>query len=161
MKTWKMNDKEFAAVLSSPAERRYEYFIKRVADWRQIWGLRGTDGWVVSGDKEERIVFPVWPHPRFAQACATNGWSGTTPQPISLVEWYNEWVEDMDADGWLVGVFPDLDLKGVVVSPERLTEDLLEELSKYEDYDYFLRKITSYVRYRDLRRTSGDGDIGP
>lgn len=147
MKVWKMNDQEFAAVLGLPPERRYEYFIKRVADWRQIWGLRGTGGWAIAGAQDEQIVFPVWPHPRFAQACVAAHWSGTTPHSISLVEWYNEWVEDMEADSWVVGVFPDPDLKGVVVNPRKLAEDLLDEISKYEDYDSFLHKITFYIRY--------------
>jgi hypothetical protein len=37
--TWVMDDKEFEAVLSLPAQRRYAYLLKRVADWERIWSL--------------------------------------------------------------------------------------------------------------------------
>jgi hypothetical protein len=35
--TWVMDDKEFEAVLSLPAQRRYAYLLKRrVVDWERI-----------------------------------------------------------------------------------------------------------------------------
>ena len=48
--SWIMNEKEVENVISLPAEGRYEYFIKRVADWEVVWSLGNEDGWVLAGD---------------------------------------------------------------------------------------------------------------
>jgi len=44
--TWVMDDKEFEAVLSLPAQRRYAYLLKRVGDWERIWSLGTQAGWL-------------------------------------------------------------------------------------------------------------------
>jgi len=49
--TWNLNGKEFENVVQLPPQKRYEYFIKKVADWREVWSL-WNDGWVLMGDKD-------------------------------------------------------------------------------------------------------------
>ncbi|MCZ1269023.1 DUF2750 domain-containing protein, partial [Paenibacillus tundrae] len=44
-----MTSKEFEAVIKLPANIRYEYFIKKVTDSEEIWGLY-DDGWAMSSD---------------------------------------------------------------------------------------------------------------
>jgi hypothetical protein len=46
--TWVMDDKEFEAVFSLPAQRRYAYLLKRVVDWERIWSLGTQEGWALS-----------------------------------------------------------------------------------------------------------------
>src|SRR5215207_3374474 len=48
--TWVMDDKEFEAVLSLPAQPRYAYLLKRVVDWERIWSLGTQEGWALSSD---------------------------------------------------------------------------------------------------------------
>jgi hypothetical protein len=45
-----LTGKEFAAVIRLPAPRRYEYFVKKVADRDTMWGLCDGDGWMTSAD---------------------------------------------------------------------------------------------------------------
>jgi uncharacterized protein DUF2750 len=56
-----LNDKEFAAVLALPAPRRYEYFVKKVADRDTMWSLRDRDGWVTTADDDGNLHLPFWP----------------------------------------------------------------------------------------------------
>ena len=101
---WDVNDEEFESVLALPANRRYEYFVKRAASHGELWGLRGGGGWVVAEDDEGTQHFPVWPHQRFAEACAEGPWRDEkTP-----------------------------DDQGVGVAPERLKRDLEIELEQFE-----------------------------
>lgn len=130
--SWKMNDKEFQAVLLLPGKKRYEYFIKRVTDWEELWSLRDENGWVLMGDNEGNKLVPVWPHIRFAQANATGEWDGCSPKAIRLSMWLEYWIPGMLRDHRLVAVFPTPLNTGVVVSPERLRIDLEIELSLYE-----------------------------
>ena len=129
--TWNMHDKEYDSVLSLPGERRYAYFIKRLAGEELLWSLAGEAGWVLAGDNEGREVVPVWPHARFAAACATGEWADTEPRSIELTNWLEKWIPGMLRDRRFVAVFPTPSDKGVVITPTRLREDLAEELSLY------------------------------
>src|SRR6266487_1101618 len=130
--TWKMNDKEFEAVLALPDERRYAYFIKRVAGWRVLWGLASGDNWALGADNQGNKLVPVWPHPRFAAACVNGDWAGYEPCSIDISVWLEEWTPDLVRDGKLVAVFATPSGKGVGVGPEDLKAHLEDELSIYE-----------------------------
>jgi hypothetical protein len=82
--TWVMDDKEFEAVLSLPGQRCYAYLLKRVVDWQRIWSLGTQAGWALSGDDEGHELVPVWPHERFAAACAEGSWRAYEPRAIDL-----------------------------------------------------------------------------
>jgi hypothetical protein len=102
--SWDVNDQEFESVLALPAPRRYEYFAKRAASHGALWGLRGSGGWVVAEDDEGNQRFPVWPHPRFAEACAEGAWAGERPAPIDIDEWVEAWLPNLGRDGMRVAV---------------------------------------------------------
>jgi hypothetical protein len=129
---WAMHDKEFESVLSLSGSERYAYFVKKAADWEEIWSLKTEDGWVLAGDDQGNELVPIWPHQRFAIACATGNWRGSEPAPIELSVYLERWIPGMLRDRRLAAVFPTPTDKGVVVTPERLREDLEAELSLYE-----------------------------
>lgn len=129
---WKVNEKEFSAVMALTPARRYSYFIKRVAAWRKLWGLGSRNGWALVGDNQGHELFPVWPHSRYAAACAKDDWADKEPREIELSEWLRAWIPGLRKDGRLIAVFSTPDGKGVGVSPDKLKEDLEQELSLYE-----------------------------
>ena len=102
--SWKMHPKEFERVTGLPNAERYEYFVKRVADWQNIWSLRDAGGWSVAGTDDGREVVPVWPHERFAAECASDQWEGQKPAAISLDDWMNAWLPGLQRDGRLIAV---------------------------------------------------------
>jgi hypothetical protein len=57
--SYKLNDKHIQNALKLSAPERYEYFIKRVADWRMLWALDAEDGWVIATDDNGKELFPV------------------------------------------------------------------------------------------------------
>jgi hypothetical protein len=126
-----VDDKEFAAVSALPPAERYAHFVKRVADTEEIWSLRGHEGWVLAGDGERELV-PVWPHARYAAACATGVWSGAEPSTIALEEWLEAWSRGIARDGRGISVFPLPAGPGVVTEASRLRDDLLLELQQYD-----------------------------
>lgn len=129
--TWNINGKEFESVSHLRPEKRYEYFIKKVADWQEIWSL-WKDGWVLMGDESQTEVIPVWPHPIFAEASATGEWLGYTPKKIPLEEWLTKWTPGMEKDHRMIAVFPVTTGKATTATPSKLKSDLEEELAKYE-----------------------------
>ena len=119
-------------MISLPGDRRYEYFIKRAAARSELWGLRSRDGWVVAEDDEGAQHLSVWPHARFAEACATDPWADAKATPIDVDEWILGWSPNLERDGLRVAVFQTPDDQGVSVSPSRLRADLEHEVSKFE-----------------------------
>lgn len=132
--SWKPTDKEVESLIRLPGAKRYEYFVKRVVDMEELWGL-WEDGWCMLGDPQDRQCIPVWPHPRYAQLCATDDWARAEPRSIPLDKWLESWTPGMQGDGIFVAVFPTPTLSAVVVPPERLEADLRRELLKYEAPD--------------------------
>ena len=131
--SYEVNDQQFEAVVALPAPQRYEHFIKRIADTEVVWSLRSIGGWVMSGAGDGGELFPVWPHERYAAACASGGWEGTHPAAIRLDDFRAKWLPGLQRDNRRVAVFPLPQGGSIPVEPERLGADLLDELALYGD----------------------------
>jgi hypothetical protein len=88
--TYALSDREFESVSRLAAEERFAHFLKRVADWEAVWGLRDATGWAAATDGEGHSSFPLWPHPRYASACADREWAGNAPVAIDVHEFVAE-----------------------------------------------------------------------
>ncbi len=127
-----INDKEFAVLIALPGPARYSHFIGQVADWEQVWSLRGPGGWVLAADDNGKQLTPVWPHARYAQASAIGAWAETTPEAIPLDRWLAAWTPGLTRDGRGVAVFPVPSGAGINVEPVRLADDLTKALEQCE-----------------------------
>lgn len=128
---WTPTNMEIKKVSALDAEGRYRYFIKRVADIEEVWSL-GSDGWALAGDDDGRQLVPIWPHPIYAERCATRAWAGYEPRLILLKDFLRKWVPGMKRDNRLAAVFQTEAGKGVPVEPDRLREDIETELENYD-----------------------------
>jgi hypothetical protein len=126
-----INDQEYAAVIALAGPARYRYFIGKVVDVEELWTLRTDEGFVLIAAKEQELV-PVWPHHRFAKVCAKSEWAGAEPAAISLDRWLETWTPGLKKDNRGVAVFPVPAGQGVVVTPDRLLDDLSAECGRYE-----------------------------
>jgi Protein of unknown function (DUF2750) len=127
---WQLVEKEMLAISALEPVERYAYFVKRVTDEQRLWSL-WNDGWVLATDDAGRELVPVWPHQYYANRCAEGEWSGSIPKEIGLDSWMERWLPGIDRDSRRIAIFPTSESKGVVVSAERLTFDLEEELENY------------------------------
>ncbi len=130
--SYQVNEIEFKSVLSLDAPKRYEYFIKKICDWEEIWSIKDTEGWRLLGDPSECECIPVWPAKRYAEAFCIDDWSECYAESISLDSWKNAWLPGIKKDRRIIAVFPNLSLEAVDVESDRLREDIEEELSSYE-----------------------------
>lgn len=130
--SYRINDKEIENVLALSGADRYEHFVKRVADWEEVWSLQDINGWVSSENDEGIKSIPVWPHPEYAKLCADEHWKGNNPSSIELQVFIEKWLPGMEKDGLLVAVFPTPSGKSVQVSPTELKKHLQEECEQYE-----------------------------
>jgi hypothetical protein len=126
----KVNPKQMEAVLALPGIKRFEHFIKVIADWQEVWGLY-QDGWALAAADDGTTVFPLWPAKEYAQVCAANEWSGYEPRSISLRDFTEVLLPKLKLDGVLPGVFFTPTSKGVTPSVDDLKSALETELQNY------------------------------
>ncbi|MEN6316564.1 MAG: DUF2750 domain-containing protein [Clostridiaceae bacterium] len=125
-----MNNKEIESVSKLSGSKRYEYFIKKVADFEEVWGLY-DNGWAVGESSDGNINIPFWPKKEFAQLCSKEAWTGYLPKRITLEDFMNNWLPGMNRDNRKPAIFYTEEDKGVVIEITRLLNDLEEELMKY------------------------------
>ena len=131
--SWQVHPKELKSVLGLSGKERYGYFIKKVADFEEAWGLQSEDGWVLVGfDGDGGDAFCIWPHADYAHACAIDGWSDCTPELIPLQELLEELLPALLRDGMRIAVFPTPAGQAIVVDPRDLQDHLQHELAQYE-----------------------------
>lgn len=125
--TYKLSERQFESIQKLADHERFDYFLKKVANWEEVWSLCSSDGWVELSTPEGEELFPIWPHPDFAAAWAVDDWVDCQPKAIKLDIWIERWVPGLERDSTLVTVFP-VSEEGVVMTPSELEESLLAEL---------------------------------
>ncbi|MFN9729431.1 MAG: DUF2750 domain-containing protein [Pseudomonadota bacterium] len=126
----KVSPKQMEAVLALPGIKRFEHFIKVIADWQEVWGLY-QDGWALAAADDGTTVFPLWPAKEYAQVCAANEWTAYEPRSISLSDFTEVLLPKLKLDGVLPGVFFTPTSKGVTPSVDELKSALEAELQNY------------------------------
>lgn len=87
---------------------------------------------MLGADDAGRQFVPIWPHPRYAEASASGEWTNSTPAPIDVDEWLDEWTPDLLASSRLVGIFPATGHSEAAMDPTSFAADLRAELSLIE-----------------------------
>lgn len=126
----KLGAQQLAAVVTLPGPDRYEYFVKRVADSQEVWGLY-QDGWALAKTDDGTLVFPMWPASDYASLCAEFEWDGYDAQSFSVEELLDDLLPQLEQDRVLPGIFYTPGDKGVTPTVAQLREDLAYELGKY------------------------------
>lgn len=126
----KINPKQLVAVTMLPGPKRYEYFLKNVADWQEVWGLY-RDGWAMAATDEGVRVFPMWPAKEYAEICAKNEWDGYQPQVFSLDDLIADLLPKLKCESILPGIFFTPNQKGVTPTIDQLIDDINSELKNY------------------------------
>jgi hypothetical protein len=126
----KISPGQMMAVIGLPGVKRFEHFVKVIADWQEAWGLY-QDGWALAAAGDGTTVFPLWPAKEYAEVCAVNEWKGYDPRAISLGDLTEVLLPKLKLDGVLPGVFFTPSSKGVTTSVDELMLALETELQKY------------------------------
>lgn len=124
-----MNNNEYNALMKSNAKNRYKYFIKKVADFEEVWGLYNK-GWATTIDSNGQILIPFWPKKEFAEACALDDWKSYVATSIELDDFINKWLPGMKEDDILPSIFWNNN-DSVVVKVDVIISDLENELENY------------------------------
>lgn len=127
----KISLKEQEAVLRLDGPARYKYFVGKVCDRGEVWGLY-AEGWAMQGTVNGEKCFPVWPTREYAAACAHEAWANYEPESIEVHEFLDELIPMLQEDGIQIAIFSTPSGKGVIPSLSQLSLDIFEELARIE-----------------------------
>ncbi len=119
-------NKKVVNVINLPAAERYSYFIRKIADFEEVWGLY-DNGWALLENDGNRLL-AFWPECEFAELCALNTWKNYTPRRINLEDFIEKWLEGMKKDKTGAAIFYTPQEKGIVVSAQQLLDDLKKQV---------------------------------
>lgn len=123
--------KEIEAVISLDANKRYEYSVKRIADFEALWIIGDDQGLRTYEDETGNIVFPIWPFKEFALLCCTGDFADCQPEELQLNEFLEDYVPDFKESGYKLSILPLPANKGAVVDIDTFEKTLQIELDKY------------------------------
>lgn len=117
-------------LFKKPGEKRYDYFIKKVAENEEVYGLSDEEGWALLGDDEDADILPLFPAAELAESFrVAMDFEEYKVEALDVAE-LMAWLDDLETDGMLVAVFPNLELNGAVVEAQHLKADLQKEFDK-------------------------------
>jgi len=125
-----LHPKEIATVLNLPAKKRYEYFIKEVVNWDNVWGLYDSD-WITIIDKDGYKLFPVWPHKKYAELFLQENYKISSPKSVDVDDFAENFLIKLGEKNTAIWVFPTSEKAGFIVCYQTLYNDIHEEFSKY------------------------------
>lgn len=129
-----LHPKEMATVLALSGTERYGYFVEKVADHEEVWGLQNEEGWVLIGF-ESGDAFCLWPDAAYAKACTVGDWADCTPEPISLEELIEELLPALQRDELRLAIFPTPAGEAVVVDPRDFQEHLKSTFEHFRSHE--------------------------
>lgn len=90
----------------TPAE--LSHFLAEIKPTQTLWALKdsASDDWVVldSPSFENTDVMPLWSSAELAQQHCIDEWKNYVPSKISVAEWFEFWLEDLNEDNVIVGI---------------------------------------------------------
>lgn len=110
---------EYAAVPTMTDEELLEYFLYRILETDEVWGLKDGPQWITR-EIDGQETLPVWPFKRFAAEAAVGEWQKYMPGADSLEFFSYRTLNKRALQGVMIEVMPRSSGVGCLVSPQRL-----------------------------------------
>jgi len=111
----KLHLKEIEKVSKLEPLKRYQYFIKRIADFEEFWTLVDYDGCVALSEVEENTLISFWSSEDFIKSNLFDNWKNLTAFKITLDDFEDTFAPLITDNNYLINVFPVNRKSGFVV----------------------------------------------
>ena len=128
----KVSDKEISSVMALDPFKRYKYFIKKIADFKEVWTILDENNEYALSDLDDNTFISLWPANEFIESNLNEGWQNCKPIKFSLESVDEEILSFISNNNYLINVFPVNGKSGFVVSVKEFVRDLNKELEQYE-----------------------------
>lgn len=124
---------EFIALNKMLPEQRLDYSLAQMIEKGYLWGLFGSEGWVML-KAEEDVCMPIWPCKAFAESWVKNDYPNCEPKKIEFSDWVETWLPGMQKNNTLILVFPlGDDEEGIMLECSEMLECIEEDLANLAD----------------------------
>ncbi|WP_066439796.1 DUF2750 domain-containing protein [Chryseobacterium sp. CCH4-E10] len=127
-----MNPKEKENILKLEPFKRYQYFIKKIADFEELWTIIDENGDYAISQIDDVEFISFWSAEEFIASNLDNGWENCKPLKITLEDLEENIFDVIAAENYLINIFPINGRSGFIVSLDEFTRDLQEELDKIQ-----------------------------
>lgn len=131
----KVSKQELETVTALSPEKRYNYFVKRICDWEQVWTLYEDDYIVLNEAKNGKLYILLFPFKDFAEHYATNtrGMKGVSYKSFEINEFLETIIKKLQANNVSNAlVFPVANGYGLNVSMTDMVKDIQSESENYK-----------------------------
>ena len=131
----KVSKQELEAVTALSPEKRYNYFVKRICDWEQVWTLYEDNYIVLNEAKNGELYILLFPFKDFAEHYTTNirGMKGVSYKSFEINEFLETIIKKLQANNVSNAlVFPVANGYGLNVSMTDMVKDIQSELENYK-----------------------------
>lgn len=123
---------EYEAVSAMNENELLEYFLTRVFETEEVWGLDDGIEWIMQ-DNNGQLSMPVWPYQLFAKESAVNDWQHCHPEAQSLEVFLQNTVAMLMDEQAMLDIMPQSSAVSCLISPQQL-KSILEGMIDAGDY---------------------------
>ncbi|MCQ8104730.1 DUF2750 domain-containing protein [Methylomonas sp. SURF-2] len=110
---------EYDAVPTMTDEELLEYFLYRILETDEVWGLKDGPQWMTR-NIDGMQTLPVWPFKRFAAEAAIGEWQHLKPAADAMEFFIYRTLNNSARQGLTIEIMPRSTGKGCLISPQRL-----------------------------------------
>ncbi len=126
-----LSSQEIESVSKLEPFKRYTYFIKKIADFEEIWTIVDKNGDIALADIDHKTFISFWSHEDYIQSNLENGWKDCQPFKITLDDFEDTIIALINENDYLLNIFPVMGKSGFIVNLNEFMRDLNEELEQY------------------------------
>ena len=126
-------EEEYAAVPNMTDEELLEYFMYRIFETDEVWGLKETANHLFTRRIDGVETLPIWPYRRYAAESAIGDWQHLVPAADSLDFFIYQTLNKMAAQDITIEILPRASAPGCLISPTRLF-GFLDNMKESRDF---------------------------
>jgi Protein of unknown function (DUF2750) len=127
-----ITQKEIESILKQSKEIQFDYLIKRIADFEEIWLIIDDKGIVLLEADKNEFVLPIWPFKEFAILFCVEEYKECTPEVVSIYDFLEQELADLKANSYKLSIMPTQGKSSIVVAVDVFENALDAEMRKYE-----------------------------
>lgn len=127
-----ISNQEITSMISQTAKVRFEYTVKRIVDFENVWVIEDEKGLMLLNDNNGNLIFPIWPFEEFAKIFCVGDYSTCTVSSIEIHEFLEDYIPKFELSNYKLSVFPLNTGKGMVVEIPDFLLAVQSELDKVE-----------------------------
>ncbi len=127
-----LDQREISNVSNLEPFKRYQYFIKKIADFEELWTIVDSNGDIALAEIKDNVLISFWTAEEFIYSNLEGSWEDCNPFKITLNDLKEKIVDEISKGNYLLNIFPVNGKSGFIVNLEEFIRDLNEELENYE-----------------------------